>query len=125
LVKHPNRDYHRRIWLWRRRTRTTRQKDEQREDKVERLTARVDTLESRLNEEIKLRRIEERFSHLMILDIEVTIRFLEYLQEYLSSYASILPGEDSPTETQVQAVIDRLTAVVGCRHGGDESGHVI
>lgn len=100
-------------------------KDEQREDKVERLTARVDTLESRLNEEIKLRRIEERFSHLMILDIDVTIRFLEYVQEYLSSYANILPGEDSPTEKQVQAVIDRLTAAVGRRHGGDESGHVI
>lgn len=100
-------------------------KDEQREDKVERLTARVDTLESRLNEEIKLRRIEERFSHLMILDIDVTIRFLEYLQEYLSSYAHILPGDDSPTETQVQAVIDRLTAAIGRRHGGDESGHVI
>lgn len=100
-------------------------KDEQREDKVERLTARVDTLESRLNEEIKLRRIEERFSHLMILDIDVTIRFLEYLQEYLSSYANILPGDDSPTETQVQAVIDRLTAAIGRRHGGDESGHVI
>lgn len=100
-------------------------KDEQREDKVERLTARVDTLESRLNEEIKLRRIEERFSHLMILDIDVTIRFLEYLQEYLSSYASILPGDDSPTEKQVQAVIDRLTAAIGRRHGGDEAGHVI
>lgn len=100
-------------------------KDEQREDKVERLTARVDTLESRLNEEIKLRRIEERFSHLMILDIDVTIRFLEYLQEYLSSYANILPGEDSPTEKQVQAVIDRLTAAIGRRHGNDDAGHVI
>lgn len=100
-------------------------KDEQREDKVERLTARVDTLESRLNEEVKLRRIEERFSHLMILDIDVTIRFLEYLQEYLSSYADILPGDDSPTEKQVQAVIDRLQSAIGRRHGNDDAGHVI
>lgn len=100
-------------------------KDEQREDKVERLTARVDTLENRLNEEVKLRRIEERFSHLMILDIDVTIRFLEYLQEYLSDYANILPGDNSPTVTQVQSVIDRLTTAIGRRHSGDDSGHVI
>lgn len=100
-------------------------KDEQREDKVERLTARVDTLENRLNEEVKLCRIEERFSHLMILDIDVTIRFLEYLQEYLSDYADILPGDSSPTVKQVQSVIDRLTTAIGRRHSGDDSGHVI
>lgn len=99
-------------------------KAEQREDKVERLTARVDTLENRLNEEVKLRRIEERFSHLMILDIDVTIRFLEYLQEYLSDYADILPGDDSPTVNQVQVVIDRLQTALGRRRGTDD-GHVI
>ena len=100
-------------------------KAEQREDKVERLTARVDVLESRLNEEINLRRIEERFSHLMILDIDVTIRFLEYLQEYLSTYADILPGDDYPTAKKVQAVIDRLNLATTRRHGDGDSGHVI
>ena len=95
------------------------------EDKVERLTARVDTLENRLNEEVKLRRIEERFSHLMILDIDVTIRFLEYLQEYLADYADILPGDDSPSVKQVQAVIDRLQSAIVRRHGDGDSGHVI
>lgn len=100
-------------------------KDEQREDRVERLTARVDTLENRLNEEVKLRRIEERFSHLMILDIDVTIRFLEYLQEYLDDYADILPGDDSPSVKQVQAVIDRLQSAIVRRHGDGDSGHMI
>lgn len=98
---------------------------EQREDKVEWLTARVDALENRLNEESKQRRIEERFSHLLILDIDVTIRFLQHLQEYLQDYADILPGEDSPTEKQVQAVIDRLHTAIGRRPGGSESSHVI
>lgn len=100
-------------------------KDEQREDRVERLTARVDTLENRLNEEVKLRRIEERFSHLMILDIDVTIRFLEYLQEYLADYADILPGDDSPSVKQVQAVIERLQSAIVRRHGDGDSGHTI
>jgi len=98
---------------------------EMEEDKVERLTARVDTLENRLNEEVKLRRIEERFSHLMILDIDVTIRFLEYLQEYLTDYADILPGDDSLSVKQVQAVIDRLQSAIVRRHGDGDSGHVI
>ena len=98
---------------------------EMEEDKVERLTARVDTLENRLNEEVKLRRIEERFSHLMILDIDVTIRFLEYLQEYLADYADILPGDDSPSVKQVQAVIDRLESAIVRRHGDGDSGHMI
>lgn len=100
-------------------------KDEQREGRVERLTARVDMLENRLNEEVKLRRIEERFSHLMILDIDVTIRFLEYLQEYLDDYADILPGDDSPSVKQVQAVIDRLQSAIVRRHGDGDSGHMI
>lgn len=100
-------------------------KAEQREDKVERLTARVDALESRLNEEIHLRCIEERFSHLMILDIDVTIRFLEYLQEYLATYADILPGDDYPTVKKVQAVIDRLNLATTRRHSGEAEGHII
>lgn len=100
-------------------------KDEQEESKVERLTKRVDTLEERLNEEVRLRRIEERFSHLMILDIDVTIRFLEYLQGYLTAYADILPGEDSPTSEQVEAVIGRLKVALGRQRSTDSGGHVI
>lgn len=100
-------------------------KDEQEESKVERLTKRVDTLEERLNEEVRLRRIEERFSHLMILDIDVTIRFLEYLQGYLTSYADILPGEDSPTSEQVEAVIGRLKTALGRQRSTDNGVHVI
>lgn len=100
-------------------------KDEQEESKVERLTKRVDTLEERLNEEVRLRRIEERFSHLMILDIDVTIRFLEHLQDYLRAYADILPGEDSPTSKQVEAVVERLKNALGRQRSTDNGGHVI
>jgi len=96
------------------------------EEKVDRQAERIDGLEKRLNDETRQRRIEQRFNHLLVMDVDVAIRFLEFLQEYLIEYADILPGEDSPTTEQVQAVLNRLQAAIARSHDyDDDSGHVI